>query len=94
MINCTLLKPIGLIAIIILSGCVEPSTPVDGPTQSSCRAEEISKLLWRPASALSEVSQNGLRIIHPDTRVTMDFRPERTNVVIGKSGRIERVYCG
>lgn len=34
------------------------------------------------------------RIYGRGEAVTMDYRPERMNVVIGNNGRVERVACG
>ena len=94
MINYTVLRT-GIFAILLLGiGCTEPEPSVPPSQSEGCRSEELSKLLWRPEAALSEVSLKNTRVIRPGMAVTMDFRPSRTNVVIGKSGRIERVYCG
>ncbi|MGY6663329.1 MAG: I78 family peptidase inhibitor [Glycocaulis sp.] len=34
------------------------------------------------------------RIYGRDDAVTMDYRPDRMNIVIGDNGRVERVSCG
>ena len=77
-----------------VAACNEVAAPTAPDEGTECRSAEFQKLLWRPASALDGVSLKNTRVIHPDTAVTMDYRPTRTNVVIGKSGRIEKVYCG
>lgn len=35
-----------------------------------------------------------IRVIHPDTMVTKDFRPDRLNVDVNEEGNVTRVYCG
>ena len=35
-----------------------------------------------------------IRIIDPDDVVTQDFDSDRINFVIGRDGRVSRVYCG
>lgn len=34
------------------------------------------------------------RMYGRDDAVTMDYRPDRMNVVVGENGRVERVVCG
>lgn len=35
-----------------------------------------------------------IRVIHPNTMVTKDFRPDRLNVEVDEEGSVTRVYCG
>ncbi|MEM7240741.1 MAG: I78 family peptidase inhibitor [Pseudomonadota bacterium] len=82
------------VAAVLISGCETQQTPQSPKLPEGCALETYQKLLWRPEAALSEIDIRGVRIIRPNTAVTMDYRPNRTNVVIGKSGRVESVYCG
>ena len=95
MINFTSFTRVATVGLVpFLVACNEVSAPTAPEVEERCRVEEFKKLLWRPEAALEGVSLRNVRVIYPNTAVTMDFRPMRTNIVIGKSGRIERVYCG
>ena len=94
MINFTVSKAIFLTALIVLTACNQVSSPSAPVENDTCRKEELSKLLWRPEAALESVDLKNVRVIRPGMAVTMDFRSNRTNIAIGESGRIERVYCG
>ena len=79
-----------------MTACVvEPerkNQPIDGDT---CSAAEFQSTLWKPVSVLDDLQlPKRTRVIYPDQAVTMDYRPGRLNIVIGKLNRIERIYCG
>ncbi|WP_284378327.1 I78 family peptidase inhibitor [Amylibacter marinus] len=91
-----------LVALGGLSACepIEPDTPPQpAPTDQNngqvCPADYHQRLLWQPDTILQTMKFDAkTRIIRPGMAVTMDHRPNRMNIVIGTSGRIERVYCG
>jgi len=83
-----------VISTVLLFGCNTATSPNAPNTDQRCKLETFQKLLWRPEAALAGMDLKGVRVIQPNSAVTMDYRPNRTNVVIGNSGRIERVYCG
>lgn len=91
------MRYIGFFAVAFLAACsatTPPSVPVELPAKN-CAQDEFSKYLWRPEGDLSGLTlPANTRIIRPDMAVTMDFVPSRLNIAVGKSGRIERVYCG
>ncbi|MEZ5686181.1 MAG: I78 family peptidase inhibitor [Paracoccaceae bacterium] len=69
-----------------------PPNPVLGP---SCGAEDLQDLLGLPAERLATMKFAApTRILRPGMAVTMDFVPERLNIVIGEDGLIEAVRCG
>lgn len=84
----------------VLAGCVATvlaaCQPVvsDGPDLASCGADALQTLVGQPATVL-ETMRFGqeVRIIRPDTAVTMDFRPDRLNIDIDAAEQITRVYC-
>ncbi len=73
-----------------LSACAPPA--VQG--ESTCDAPGLSPLIGQPVSATDLVAGPDLRIVRPDTAVTMDFRPDRTNVAVDAGGIITAVTCG
>ena len=90
----------GLAVAGVLAACV----PVEGPGGgypgpgggvNQCGALDLQFLVGGPASALNTMRFNKpVRVIYPDTAVTMDFNPERLNFEVDRMGRILRVRCG
>ena len=92
----------GLAVAGVLAACV----PVEGPGGgvvypdpaggvNQCGALDLQFLVGGPASALNTMRFNKpVRVIYPDTAVTMDFNPERLNFEVDRMGRISRVSCG
>ena len=88
-----------LVLLLLLAGCAAPvAPPAPAPVArdlSSCAAEPYRNLVGQPATALERVLiMRQVRLLRPDTMVTMDFRPERINFSINASGVIDDVYCG
>lgn len=85
---------------LALAGCVYESppfegTPAPGDTPTACGAPELQGLVGQPESVLETMRfSQTLRVIQPGMAVTMDYSPFRLNILIGRSGLIERVYCG
>lgn len=80
-----------------LNGCqpVDVETPVPRPIEQSCQASTYDKLKWLRADVLADRDlPKGTRIIQYGMAITMDYSADRLNFVIGKTGRIERIYCG
>lgn len=97
-------RPLALLALIFGagSGCSlgqpAPMTPEPTPNPvlgPSCGAEDLQDLLGQPAERLATMKFAApTRILRPGMAVTMDFVPERLNIVIGEDGLIEAVRCG
>ena len=82
-------------AVIALTACTASVPTTDVRTPQVCQVDKFETLLWKPQTALNGLTlPRGTRVIYPNQAVTMDHRPERLNISIGKSERIERVYCG
>lgn len=82
--------------LALLAGCTEPGTPAEPapPTTDSCGAAAFEGLVGQPKTALDRMTlPEGARVIGPNQPVTMDFRPTRLNIEIGKDDRIARVGC-
>lgn len=68
----------------------DAETPAD-----TCGAADFEYLKWQKAEVLADVElPKDTRIIRPEMAVTMDFRQNRLNISVGKSGRIENIRCG
>lgn len=88
----------GYLGALCLCACQiqDPSTPADNETvaaPANCPAAEFQGLIGETASA-ADVIPAPKRVIGPDDAVTMDYRPERTNVDLDAAGRIIRIRCG
>jgi hypothetical protein len=70
--------------------------PVKGmPETDTCDAQRYVRLIGRPSDMPGMPEASGkLRYIHPDTPVTMDYREDRLNMVIGADGRVTELKCG
>lgn len=92
----------GAVVLAGLAGCVatEPypgsgggGLPSGGVNQ--CGALDLQFLVGGPASALNSMRFNKpVRVIYPDTAVTMDYSADRLNFEVDRTGRISRVSCG
>ena len=90
-----------ILLIGLLAGCAGGPKPPAGPEGSpmpledTCGAAPYERLLGQDATALEKVLiMRMVRVIYPDTAVTMDFRAERINFEIGRDNAIARIYCG
>ena len=92
----TLLRDMtALIFLFAITGC-QPTSPVTTPpNRMECVLGEYHKLKWLPVDVLqTQTLPKDTRIIYPDTAVTMDYSTDRLNFQIGKTNRIERIFCG
>ena len=90
--------PAGLALACLLAACVEVVTPPAPPAPvrpSDCGAAKYQDLVGQDAVILRR-RQFGVRVrvIEPDTAVTMDYMASRLNFWIDRNGLIERVTCG
>ena len=92
----------GAVVLAGLAGCVATESypgpggggmPSGGVNQ--CGALDLQFLVGGPASALNSMRFNKpVRVIYPDTAVTMDYSADRLNFEVDRTGRISRVSCG
>lgn len=68
---------------------------------ASCQAAADALGVWvgQPFADAEDAITAGanvanIRVIHRDTMVTKDFRPDRLNVDVNEEGNVTRVYCG
>ncbi|WP_298092232.1 I78 family peptidase inhibitor [uncultured Sphingomonas sp.] len=84
-----------LIALLLLAGCTTTA-----PKPGQCRADRAQDLVgkpWAPTSEADVLKRTGakaLRVIGPDTMVTMDYRIDRLNVETDAAGIVTRLRCG
>ena len=83
------------LATPLLSACniAEPIEPeVESPGQSSC--EEAVAYIGVPLADVPLDRFNPNRVFEEGARVTMDFDPARTNIVLDGRDIVVRAYCG
>ena len=96
------------LAALFALGCAQPppapSTPQDRPAapQSAEAATQADSCGWRAYEHLigrpvSELDRSALparaRVITPEMAVTLDFRADRLNILVGVDGRIGSLRC-
>ena len=79
-------------ATLALAACQPTPGPTPGP--DSCNAGQYQALIGTPVDNADFSGQDSLRIIPPNSAVTMDHRPDRLNVETDADGLILRLYCG
>ncbi len=87
------------VACLALAACLDtgmtPGPSLPDPASDTCDATPYGGLIGQDATVLERVLiLRQVRVIRPETAVTMDFRPERLNFQIGSTGKIERISCG
>lgn len=94
------MKMIGL-AALLLGGCVA-AVPVEVPVGGggTCDASKVQSLVGQvlteemQRSALATSGSRSLRVIPPNTAVTMDYRADRLNIETDAAGKVTGVKCG
>lgn len=94
-------------SLLLLAACQSPTTATSpspstsasasasAPSDSGCGAQNRQQLVGTAAKALDESSlPPGTRVLYPNTLATTDYRPDRLNILVGESGKIETVRCG
>lgn len=69
-----------------------PVTP--DPAADTCNKAQYAALVGKPATdpGVPPASRD-VRHIRPDTQVTMDYRPDRLNIIIDDKGVITELKC-
>ncbi|WP_164512355.1 I78 family peptidase inhibitor [Oceaniglobus ichthyenteri] len=75
-----------------LAGCAAQDPAQPGT--DACGASTQQSLIGQALSDVTIPSTQDVRIIKPDTLVTLDYVPTRMNIKVGNTGLIETVYCG
>ncbi|MBP6862255.1 MAG: hypothetical protein KBC57_07850 [Neisseriaceae bacterium] len=85
-------------AVAALSAC-QTSKPQqlsesEQPQRDTCGLASAQQFVGQKATVLEGVDFAGpVRILHPNTAATMDFRENRLNFSVDAKGIITRAYC-
>ena len=96
------MKRLLFISMIALAGCqagagagAKQGGAVAQNEDDPCAAVKFASLVGTQGSDVNEsMFPDGTRVLRPGMVMTMDYRGDRLNVVIGESGKVERVHCG
>jgi hypothetical protein len=79
-----------------LAACIpQPPRPTPAEPADSCGAGPLQGLVGQPATVLHTMKfATEVRIIGPDTAVTMDYSAARLNIAYDRAGKISRIFCG
>ncbi len=89
----------GSATLLFLSGCATP-LPQPMPDRDSCGAYRVQHFLRKPLTPGTERAirnQSGagdIRVLKPNSPMTMDYRQDRLNINISHKNRIVRMSCG
>lgn len=78
---------------LALAACQPIPAPAEPPAPV-CPAPAYGGLVGTNAAAVTFPAGQDVRIIGPDTVVTMDYQPERLNLRVNRAGIIVSVDCG
>ena len=68
---------------------------MEQPKDRTCNAGKHRTLIGRPIEETDIAAlPRPLRVYPAGSRITMDHRPERLNIVIGPDGHVVKVRCG
>lgn len=95
---------LSLALLTTLAACTPQTPPETTPppaaeTEPSCGADKLVRYVGSQASdevvaAIRKASgAQTIRVVGPDTAVTMDFRPDRLNVSTDANGVIKAFHC-
>jgi hypothetical protein len=86
---------LALPAAALLTACNPESESPAMPTEDACGAAALQHLVGQDHTSHDFAKEaKALRIIPPNSAVTMDHRPDRLNVDIDDQGTVTRIWCG
>jgi hypothetical protein len=86
-------KPFLALLPFALAACLSQEQPKE--IEDACGAGELQHFVGQSLAAFdAKLVKAPLRVIYPDSPVTMDYNPERLNVMVSKFGVIESLTCG
>ncbi|OWU86495.1 hypothetical protein ATO6_06735 [Oceanicola sp. 22II-s10i] len=88
-----------LVALLALAACREDDTasaqPAAPAPENACGAAELQDLVGKTFSPdFLPPGTEKVRVLHPDSVMTMDFRSDRLNIRLDDSETITEIYCG
>lgn len=72
---------------------VAPTTAAEATAQDTCGASQYASLVGSNFAAVTLPAGANIRIIQPNTPVTMDFSAERLNIITDANGIITSLEC-
>lgn len=94
------MRPAVLLSPLVIAACVAGvASPDSGgitpPPAGTCGAPALQGLIGQSETVLQAMTfAVPVRIIHPGTAVTMDYREDRLNIEIDAGGKISHIRCG
>jgi len=70
-----------------------PTNAAEATAQDTCGAAAYRQTIGTNLAAVSFPAEANIRIIQPNTPVTMDFSAERLNVIVDANGVITSLEC-
>lgn len=71
-----------------------PQNPEEATQADTCGMAAYQRFVGGPVSAIDRATlPPGTRVITPEMAVTMDFRAERLNIMVGTDGRVGSLRC-
>lgn len=94
---------VAALGLLVLGGCVsqtKPAPPVaTAPEGDQCGASKVADFVGKSpteqtiAAIRERAKPQTIRVIRPNSPVTMDYRPDRLNIDLGEDGLIKRFHC-
>ena len=81
-----------VMALAVLPACQPMADESSQP--DTCNLAAYQSLVGTPAAQADFSDHKSVRIIPPNSPVTMDHRPDRLNVETDANDIIQRLYCG
>jgi len=99
------MRSVPMICLLAASACAEPvpsavqvnegALPKQRISPGTCGAADYAALVGQNVAAFTALAHQGpARIIRPGQPVTMDYNPERLNVLLDGDDRIVGLSCG
>jgi hypothetical protein len=88
-----------ILALVAAAACepIEPQTakPKAPAVPNVCNANELQGLVGQNRKAIDKKAFKTklVRILKPDSPVTLDYSEDRLNIVLDANGTIQRVMC-
>lgn len=86
-----------LLPLLLVAGCGWfPIKQVEAPAmrpEEPCGANAFRQVVGKQIGNVTVPADRDVRIIGPDTAVTMDYRPDRLNFDVDGQGKVLRVHC-
>lgn len=79
----------------ILAICAACTGSENAAEMGACGAADLQYMVGQSADVLATMRfRTPMRVVGPDTAVTMDYNPERINIAVDDRGYITAVTCG